>query len=158
MGIDLEDVADMAIQVAKQNLINFGYLEKVVLALTKTEFLTLNVRWENDEEKMEVLSNLVNHLRGKGCKLYVMVGEGWYRAIDLKEMGLNIKNELEEFKDGGRIDCILINGRKITGESLAVIVPFTSRMGRPSFLKPIWLRNSGCSGPVDGILQRVFLR
>ena len=120
----LKAVVFQALEMAKQNLQTYGYLEKVVMAFSKSGPTINNLQWANDKEKQKVVGTFVKKMRKDKCQWYVMIGEANMQAIS--PTGIV------------RRDAILINGATRSGERITAMTPIIRENNMVRFDQTIW--------------------
>jgi len=125
MIVPFKDVVAQASEMAKQNLSNYGYLEKVVITITDQGPRINALHWSDEEQKRKTIANFIALTSPLNCHFYVMVGEARMREIPF---------------DGSveQVDCILVTAETRLGERIVVITPIKREGNSIQFGKTTW--------------------
>lgn len=125
-----------ALDGAKINIENFGYLEHVLIAMTRKGPLISSLRWTTNTEKTVVIQKCVKNISPMGCLMYSFVGEANVRGFKLN----NLTSRLKQI-NSKTINCIIVYGETRDGEQSAIITPIFKNSSNNHITcgKSIWI-------------------
>ena len=125
-----------ALDGAKLNMRTFGYLEHVLIAMTRKGPLISSLTWATNAEKTKVIRKCVKKVAQMGCLMYTFIGEANFRRFKLN----NLSNRFKQI-NSKTIDCVVVCGETREGGQSVIITPIFKNSSNNQITcgKSIWI-------------------